>query len=203
MRRAQMIKQVALVALALALVLVSSAAGMRSALGPMKGATMTRKMKTVCVGRFLIDIPQEASVSLGRARVAGFDLGSTHEDLDAFRAAVAAREAELRGQVNELGNPSLESVREYQRNGYSGKILVFGRWRTSWIEGERRVRAEGVAIEGYLHGESTTFSFSSSTADPAQASQMARLFDQVSARDEGRFRRRPASASIAASSASH
>lgn len=185
MTRVQITKQLVLVALALALVLMASASGMRGVLDRTKGVTMTRKMKTVCVGRFLIDIPQEASVSLGRARVAGFDLGSTHEDLDTFNAALAARESELRGQLNELGKPSLESVREYKRNGYSGKILVFGRWRTSWIEGERRVHAEGVAIEGYLHGAGTSFSFSSSTADPAQAGIMARLFDQVSARDEG------------------
>jgi hypothetical protein len=169
----------------LALVLASSAWGMLRFAHTTRGAAMSQKMKTVCVGRFLIDMPQDATVWLGQARIGGFDLGSSLESDEVFNRNVAAREAALGAQVNELGKRSLEAVREYRRSGYSGKVFVFGRWKTSWMEGERRVDAEGVAVEGYLHGSGTTFSFSSSTADPKQADRMLKLFDQVAAREDG------------------
>ncbi|MGZ5199746.1 MAG: T6SS immunity protein Tli4 family protein [Telluria sp.] len=175
-------KLVALVVLAL--VLLSSVRGaVLSFLDRTKVATMTQKMKTVCVGRFLIDMPQEAAVSLARARVAGFDVDSTAESQEDFDRRVAAREAELRAQANDSGKPSLEAVRNYQRNGYSGKIFVYGRWRTSWIEHDHRVYAEGVAVEGFLHGGGTSFSFSNSSVDAGLSGKLARLLDQVSGRD--------------------
>jgi hypothetical protein len=182
MTRPEMKKFYSLAVLALAL--ASSAWGTLHFADTTRDATMTRKMKTVCVGRFLIDMPQESTVWLGQARVGGFDLANSRQTDDAFKASTSAREAELGAQVNELGKPSLEAVREYRRNGYSGKVFVFGRWRTSWMEGDRRVHAEGVAVEGYLHGNGATFSFSSSTADPKQADRMLKLFEQVSVRDE-------------------
>jgi hypothetical protein len=175
-------KLVALVVLAL--VLLSSVRGaVLGFLDRTKVATMTQKMKTVCVGRFLIDMPQEASVSLARARVAGFDVDSTTESSDDFARRVAAREAELRAQPNDAGKPSLEAVRDYQRDGYAGKIFVYGRWRTSWIEHERRVYAEGVAVEGFLHGSGTSFSFSNSSVDAGLPVKLARLLDQVAVRE--------------------
>ena len=39
-------------------------------------AGLTEKMRAVCVGRFLIDMPEEAQVELARARIHGFDISA-------------------------------------------------------------------------------------------------------------------------------
>jgi hypothetical protein len=41
---------------------------------PAEAANMRQQMKTVCVGRFLIDVPANAQVTLSRASVQGFDI---------------------------------------------------------------------------------------------------------------------------------
>jgi hypothetical protein len=58
-------------------------------------AAMTENMKTVCVGRYLVDVPAQANVSLSHEIIAGFALETIEEGEDAFRKRVAAREAEI------------------------------------------------------------------------------------------------------------
>lgn len=40
---------------------------------PNEVARMSKQMKTVCVGRFLIDVPVNAQVTIGSAAIAGLD----------------------------------------------------------------------------------------------------------------------------------
>jgi hypothetical protein len=163
-------------------------ASMRTALGIRdwtKVAIMTRNMKTVCVGRFLIDLPANARVSYGPAFLEGFDISSRDEGDAEFDARVAAREQLLRQRTNDLGKPSLESVRAYRSGKYSGRIFVYGRWRTSWTENGEPTQLEGVVIEGMLHGEGASFTFLNEQYDPAKVGRLAKLFEQFSARADG------------------
>src|SRR5437763_12139984 len=58
-------------------------------------AKMTEKMKTVCVGRYLIDVPAQAEVGLSGAMLDGFEIETVDESDAAFRQRVAAREADI------------------------------------------------------------------------------------------------------------
>jgi len=37
-------------------------------------AKMTEQMKTVCIGRFMIDIPAQEEITVSRERMAGFEI---------------------------------------------------------------------------------------------------------------------------------
>lgn len=65
---------------------------------------ITAKMKTVCVGRFLIDMPGNAQISLRRAVIDGFNISNyTNETEQEFIARIAAREAEIKSTPNMFG----------------------------------------------------------------------------------------------------
>ena len=90
---------------------------------------MTEKMKTVCVGRMLIELPEAAQYELYGASIDGFEIAAFAESPEAFHARVVAREAEIRAQPDRLGgNKNLEAVREVKtESGLTGKIFVHGR----------------------------------------------------------------------------
>src|SRR5690349_6367078 len=50
-------------------------------------ARMTQKMKTICVGRFLVDMPEEARLELTRPRIHGFDISSLEFTMDTGKSA--------------------------------------------------------------------------------------------------------------------
>lgn len=73
-------------------------------------ARLTGKMKAICVGRLLIDMPLEAEVDLGRASMNGFDVAAFDEATDEFHARLAQREAEIKAKPDRHGgNKNLES----------------------------------------------------------------------------------------------
>jgi hypothetical protein len=86
---------------------------------------MTDKMKTVCVGRFLIDVPEEAEIELRQARIDGFDIASFNETEEEFQKRVADREAQIRATQDRLGgNENLESAKDVANIAdLAGKIL--------------------------------------------------------------------------------
>lgn len=143
---------------------------------------MTDKMKTVCVGRFLIDVPADAQVSLRLGLVDGFDISRRNEPLAGFLAKLHARETELAAKPNMLGQKNLESRTEIQSRGFSGKVFVHSRYRGYSVEKERRVYFETIAVEGYVHKEGFTYSFVANTYDPAQTNILPTLLANLADR---------------------
>lgn len=142
---------------------------------------MTQKMKTVCIGRFLIDLPEETRLELAKPRIHGFDISSLDEPEADFQARLALREARLRATPDRLGgNKNVESVREVKtENGVIGKIFVHSR---TVMEGTRmrgleqeRYRFEGVAIEALVHGQGLSFDLSAPDYDPAKIENLSKL----------------------------
>lgn len=166
-------------ALAAIALLWFSVGAVNSAQDRSKVAKMTEKMKTVCVGRFLIDLPVAAEVSLSRAFIEGFDITTLSESEEQFSARVAARELEINSTRNALGRKNMEAVKEVRANGFSGKAFMYGRWRTYRIEGGKRKYSEGVALNGLVHSAGTTFIFATDRYDPARASNLVRLISQL------------------------
>jgi hypothetical protein len=59
---------------------------------------MTATQKSVCLGRYLVDVPVEAEVELSGGVVDGFDIVTVEESEAEFRDGLKAREAEAEAQ---------------------------------------------------------------------------------------------------------
>ena len=150
---------------------------------------MTEKMKTVCVGRYLVDVPGEADISLSGERISGYAIDSVEEDEAAFRERVAAREAEItaRGHDHEdSGEGGMLDAHDLRIPGLTGRTFVYGRSRGHMMNGDRRIDMESVSIEVHAHmsGLSFTMAASSKQAQGFKDAEalLARL--QVRGRDE-------------------
>lgn len=116
-----------------------------------KVAKMSEKVKTVCVGRFLIDLPAQAQVAIRHGSVGGLDISSTdQESQEAFAARLRETERDIAGAVNRDGQPSLEASRQLTVGEGQGKTFVFNRRRTKVLEGDGVVFSENLALRGML-----------------------------------------------------
>lgn len=146
---------------------------------------MTEKIKTVCVGRFLIDMPDEARVDLPRASVAGFDISAFDESTDEFHARLAQREAEIKSKPDRFGgNKNLELVREViTENGLTGKIFVHSRTVNEGTAGNgleiEQYRYEGIAVEALVHGAGVSIDLGSDFYFPDRVEDLSRLVAQL------------------------
>jgi hypothetical protein len=102
---------------------------------------MTWNMKTVCAGRMLIDLPEEAQVEFYGQWIDGLDIDAYAESTDAFDERLAAREAEIRAMPDRLGgNKNMESVRDLKTDrGLAGRMFVHTRNVVEGTAGVRRV----------------------------------------------------------------
>lgn len=123
-------------------------------------ARMTDKMKTVCVGRFLIDVPEEAETELRQARIDGFEIASFSETEQEFQKRVVDREAQIRAKPDYIGgSKNMESAREVNTgSGLVGKIFIHSRTveegtQGNGLGGVERYRHEGITTEALVHGQ--------------------------------------------------
>lgn len=144
--------------LALSMMLVSFLANsVQTVQDKQKVAKMTDKMKTVCVGRFLIDLPVEAQVDIQSGFVGGFDIessdGETEEEFD-------TRLNELESQVtvgsHEEAPPRLETSNVFAVDDVRGKVVVYDRQRGQTMEGSRLVEIEDVSVTGIVRIQGTS-----------------------------------------------
>jgi len=146
-----------------------------------KVARMTRKMKTVCIGRFLIDLPDETRFELRAPRIHGLDISSFDEPEADFRVRLAQREAKLRATPDRLGgDKNLETVREVKTdNGVVGKIFFHSRTVTEGTQANglelERYRYEGIAIEAMVHGDGVSFALAANDYNPDNIENLPRL----------------------------
>lgn len=148
-------------------------------------ARLTKEMKTVCVGRFLIDMPQEAQLGPLNLRVDGFDIESLPESKADFLLRLALREKRLKAEPTRPGGLDyLESVKEvHTDNGITGKIFVYGRaiskgTEVSWHERER-YSSLGIIVEAMVHGNGVSFEIGSGNYDPDLIEDMPKLISKL------------------------
>jgi hypothetical protein len=149
-------------------------------------AELTGKVKTYCVGRFLIDFPDEAEIELRGANIDGFDISAFDETEEAFRKRVADREAQIRAVPDWLGgNKNLESVRAVDTSsGLVGKIFMHSRTvdegtRGNGRGGVERYRYEGITTEALVHGEGISFDLFYEDRAPEWVEDLPRLVNQL------------------------
>jgi hypothetical protein len=150
-----------------------------------KVVKMTEKMKTVCVGRMLIDLPEEARVELYGAEISGLGIDAFAESFDAFQKRLAAREAEIRAKPDYRGGQNnMESVRDVQTdNRLAGKIFVHGRNVTEGNASDgfttEHFHYEGIALEAHLHADGISIDLSADDYDPKLIGNLSRLIAQL------------------------
>lgn len=146
---------------------------------------MSEKIKTVCVGRFLIDMPEEAQVELARARIHGFDISAFEESTEEFQSRLAQREEEIKSKPDRLGgNKNLELVKNVEtETGLVGKIFVHSRSVNEGTAGNglenESYRYEGVAVEAIVHGNGVSIDLSSEFYFPDRVDNLYRLVSQL------------------------
>jgi len=160
-------------------------------------ARLTRQLSSVCIGRFLIDLPKGAQVALGRARVDGFDIEIFDESHDQFQTRLAQREAQLQ-QIPDRsgGSHNLEAITVVKNaNGIAGMIFVHGRTVTAGQSSDgltiERYRYEGVAVEALLHAGDLSNDVSTDFHDPESVGNLKRLVAQLVPNPESRIPSEP------------
>jgi hypothetical protein len=144
---------------------------------------MTEKMKTVCVGRYLVDVPAQAEVSFSGAIIDGFSVDTLEESDAEFRERVAAREAEIKalGPATD-GSGGMVEAHDLRIPGMTGRTLIYGRNRGHWFENGRRIDDEWAAVQIYVRTEGLSVSLSAKTADQARIASAEALLSNLQVR---------------------
>jgi hypothetical protein len=112
---------------------------------------MTQKMKTVCVGRLLIDLPEETEVRFSSAQIAGVTINVEPNFTDEkLKLEIEQRESKLSNEKNEYGLPSLEKKLIVDAINFKSTILYFARTKPgTFIEYGKLVQGteQGISIE--------------------------------------------------------
>lgn len=155
---------------------------------PKEVARMSKQMKTVCVGRFLIDVPVNAQVTIGSAAIAGLDIVQYgKESLEQFTDRTRRREDEINAGKNRAGLKSMDSVQEFQHNDVHGKIFVFDREASYYLSNGKKVPTLTVAINGYAHVNGMSLGFRTSVYRPEDTAGLARLMEQLQPIEDGKL----------------
>jgi hypothetical protein len=152
-------------------------------------ARMTTNMKTVCVGRYLVDVPAQAKVSMSRERIDGFAIETAEESEEEFCTRVSTREAEIKALGADAGpdGPSgLVEARDLRIPDMIGRTLVFGRKHSHGFEQGRRVDIEWVSVESHAHTDGLSVSLSANYVDKEDAIAAEALLGRVRLRAQNR-----------------
>lgn len=148
---------------------------------------MTEKMRTICVGRYLVDVPEHAEVSLSGEMIAGFTIDTVEETAAAFHARMAAREAEisaLGADGKSGGDGGLVAARDLNVPGAVGRSFIYGRSRGYLMAGDRRIDMESVSVEAHAHIGGVTFTLAAKGTEEASAREAETLLARLRMRGE-------------------
>jgi hypothetical protein len=155
-----------------------------------KVAKMTGTMKTVCVGRFLIDLPAEATVRLRRGFVGGYDVASTDRETDDdFTERLGALENTLLDGKDEYGK--LESAKDLLSATGQGKVFVHNRRPAQTIENGHIVAIEDVDVHGLLRLPHVSIDAQAQGMAPGSEAGLARVLRRFRAMQPGEIPREP------------
>ncbi|WP_432380629.1 T6SS immunity protein Tli4 family protein [Duganella sp. P38] len=137
------------------------------------------QMKTMCVGRFLIDVPENAIVSYRGASLSGWDISSWIEADEEFFARLAEEEAKHKTGKNERGHVSLEQVREIKNQNVQARIFVYDRMWLEMFPGGVRKESQVVAIRAFARSHDVTYSFYSKIRYDTDVQELERIIGQL------------------------
>jgi hypothetical protein len=146
-----------------------------------EGATLlTKQTKTVCVGRFLIDVPATAQVSIGSAAVDGVDMiNYGAETLEQFASRLALREDKINAEKNRAGGSSLESVQEIEQDAVQGKLFVFDRRASYYLSNGEKIPTLSVSVNAYAHVSGMSIGFIARVYKPQDVPDLLTLMARL------------------------
>jgi hypothetical protein len=113
---------------------------------------MMDKKKTLCVGRFLVDVPEQAETSFCGEMIQGFEMDTVEENDASFHDRITAREFEIDARPMDAENPGgIVEARNLNVSGMIGRVLVYGRDDTYGFENGHRVDSKWVSVEAHAH----------------------------------------------------
>lgn len=155
-----------------------------------KVAKMTEKMRTVCVGRYLIDLPVDAPVKIRYGSVGGLDVQSTTvESNEEFAARLRQTELEMAEATNREGRPSLESSKEIAVDTGQGKTFIYNRRRTKVLEDHEFVFSENVALLSMLRFPNLSITGEIEWVAPRNIPRITSILDFIRPLGEGEIPR--------------
>lgn len=143
------------------------------------------KTQTVCVGRFLIDVPADALISYRPAFLSGWSIYSDAEETDAaFAERLSATETKHQGAKNERGESSLELVKIIDAGGAFGKIFVHSRFWTHGFENGKRVDSTFAAVDASVRIRGVSFDLAMEIGDEEDVKELVQLIPQLEPRPD-------------------
>lgn len=143
----------------------------------------TLPMKTVCLGRFVIQVPEDSQISYGPARLDGWRISTINSETDEqFDFRLQAREQQLRASKNEKDGVSFESVSKIATNEIKARIFIFGRrWNYSFSEGKRK-DYETVEMQAMVRAGRASFTLHVELAEATDEEGLTQLIKQFKQR---------------------
>jgi hypothetical protein len=128
-----------------------------------KVQTMTQQMKTVCVGRILIDVPIDAPVSFREASVAGVVFGAYPDSPEGTLQSRILEIHELTtGSMNDLALPSLEKQIDVNAVNLKATVMYYDRKKpTRWFESGKEVSSgeQAITVQAYAWKDNVLYHF--------------------------------------------
>lgn len=141
-------------------------------------------MKTICVGRFVIDVPNAAVVTFRDATISGWDISSWEENDSDFDNRENDRILDLGKQTNSRGHKMLELNRELVNGELRGRILIFNRrWLEGYEAGEKN-ETQVVAMQANLRMRDVTYRIKSELVNEADIVVLEKIIGQLVWRGE-------------------
>ncbi|NGZ88634.1 T6SS immunity protein Tli4 family protein [Duganella aceris] len=141
-------------------------------------------IKSVCVGRFVVDVPRHAVVTYRPSSIAGWCVSTIQESDEEFRLRIQKRKDMLTSSQNERGGASIEVEREVKRDKIHGKIFMFDRKWTTLISSGKEMISETVAIDALVRSEDISYDFKADFRRPTQIDQLEKIIYQLRALPE-------------------
>jgi len=136
--------------------------------------------KTVCVGRFLIDLPVQAEVRFGLGGVGGLDLSTTRHESDAeFTDRLQTAKRNIAEALNEDSQASLELVKEIKGEGSKGQLFVHNRRRSNLRRGDHVLPVENVGVYGLLRFSGLSITANADWLDPDYVDDVAHILGRI------------------------
>lgn len=136
-------------------------------------------MKSICVGRFVLNIPQRAVVTYRQATVGGWEITTTAETDEEFEARIRQKEELLTSTRNEHDGVSLELAHKVKIENMVGKIFLYDRKWTSLMRGGKEVVMESVSIDALVRASSLSYDFAAQLRKPEQLQRLEKLLHQL------------------------
>jgi hypothetical protein len=146
---------------------------------------MTENMKTVCVGRFLVDVPERAITRLSREMIGGFEIETFSESEVEFQSRVSARRADIeaRGATTD-GTGGMVAARHFRTGDIVGQTFVYGLNRGYVMDHGRRIDNEFASVEAHAHLAGVSFILVAKYADEERAKLAELLLVRLQLRAE-------------------